>query len=221
MSAAGSEDVGPKPFVFDATGEAKRYAPATERNRDHIVAVLRDLLPQQGTVLEVASGTGEHAVHLAAAFPHLTWQPSDYDAAGLASIAAWAAESGLSNIRPPVRIDASAETWPIARADAVLCINMVHISPWSATLGLLAGAARILPENGLLYLYGPYRQLGVPTAPSNEDFDLSLKARNPQWGLREVEDVADAAAGFALVQIIPMPANNLSLIFRRDHASSP
>lgn len=216
MPIDSSEAGAPKPFVFGETGEAKRHAPATARNRDHISAVLRDALPRQGVVLEVASGTGEHVVHLAATFPHLTWQPSDYDEAGLASIAAWAAESGLTNVNPAIRIDASAKDWSIVRADAILCINMVHISPWSATLGLMAGAARILPEGGLLYLYGPYRQHGVITAPSNEDFDVSLKDRNPGWGLRYVEDMISVAHGFALERIIEMPANNLSLIFRRS-----
>jgi SAM-dependent methyltransferase len=207
----------PKPFVFADTGEAKRYAPATERNRDAIADVLRGVLPEQGTILEIASGTGEHLVHFAARFPHLTWQPSDHDSAGLASISAWSAEAALPNICPPMQIDASAADWPIAMADAVLCINMVHIAPWSATEGLLLGASRLLPPGGLLYLYGPYREDGVPTAASNEDFDVSLKSRNTEWGLRSVEDVVSQAQhhGLKLEARIEMPANNLSLIFRR------
>jgi SAM-dependent methyltransferase len=209
---------GPAPFVFEPTGEAKRFAPATERNRDAIVDILRRLLPERGAVLEVASGTGEHVVHFAAAFPSLVWQPSDYDPAGLASIAAWSVESGLPNILPPVRIDAGAAVWPVDHADAILCINMVHISPWTATEGLFAGAARILPPAGLLYLYGPYRETGMPTAESNEAFDRSLKSRNPDWGLRLVEDVAELASGHSMVlqNRIGMPANNLSLEFRKS-----
>ncbi len=204
-----------KPFVFDDAEEAKRFAPATQRNRDVIAETLKTALPDRGTVLEIASGTGEHIVHFAHAFPQLAWQPSDYDDAGLTSITAWTADSGLANIQPPIKIDASADDWPIDRADAILCINMVHISPWSATLGLMAGAARIVPDGGLLFLYGPYRQRDILTAPSNEEFDASLKARNPDWGLRLVDDVVDAAKGFALERIVEMPANNLSLLFRR------
>ena len=139
---------------------------------------------RRGTVLEVASGSGEHVVHFAATFPALGWQPSDPDPAGLVSIAAWCAEAGLANIAPPLALDASAGEWPIDRADAILCINMVHISPWAATLGLLAGAARLLPTGAPLILYGPYVEPDVPTADSNLAFDASLRARDPAWGLR-------------------------------------
>lgn len=207
---------GPKPFVFDEMGEAKLFAPATLRNREVIVDVLRDILPDSGTVLEIASGTGEHILHFAAAFPHLSWQPSDYDATGLASIAAWTAESGLANIRPPIQIDATAPEWPLAAVDAVLCINMIHIAPWAATKGLFAGAARLLPK-GPLFLYGPYQEADRPTAESNQAFDRSLKERNPEWGLRLLDDVEAVAnaQGFALANRISMPANNLSLEFRR------
>jgi SAM-dependent methyltransferase len=206
----------PQPFLFDGDGQAKRFAPATERNRDAIVSVLRPLLPERGTVLEIASGTGEHIVHFARHFPDLLWQPSDYDEAGLASIAAWSAESGLANILPPVQIDSSAADWPVEHADAILCINMVHISPWAATEGLFAGAARILAKGAPLYLYGPYRETGVPTVESNEAFDRSLKERNPDWGLRDVDDMTALAAhhGFELARRTEMPANNLSLEFR-------
>ncbi len=206
-----------QPFVFDDTGEAKRFAPATLRNRDAIAEVLTRILPAQGTVLEIASGTGEHLVSFAARFPYLDWRPSDYDEAGLASIAAWSAEAALPNILPPVQIDAAAPDWPIAHADSILCVNMVHISPWPATLGLLSGAVRVLPPGGALFLYGPYRRAGLPTATSNEDFDASLKARNPDWGLRQVEDVVERAkaAGLRFDQLVEMPANNLSLVFRR------
>jgi SAM-dependent methyltransferase len=195
----------------------KARAPATERNRDPIAAVLHDVLPPRGLVLEVASGTGEHAAHFARLFPLLDWQPSDPDPGALASIAAWTADAGLSNLREPVALDA-AGTWPLSRADAIVCINMVHISPWRATLGLLDGAARLLGPGAPLYLYGPYRQADVPTAPSNEAFDLSLKSRNPEWGLRALDDVvAEAKArGLGLDRVVPMPANNLSVVFRRS-----
>ena len=194
----------------------KRHAPATERNRDAILAVLRDELPSSGLVLEVASGSGQHVVHFAAALPALDWQPSDPDPAALASIESWRQEAGLPNVRPPLRLDASAD-WPVERADAILCVNMVHISRWEATLGLMKGAGAILPPGGLLYLYGPYLRENVETAPSNLAFDASLKARDPQWGLRRVEDVIAAAEGEGLVlrRLLEMPANNLSLIFRR------
>lgn len=192
----------------------KRRAPAAERNREPIAAVLREVLPARGTVLEVASGTGEHAVFLAGLFPALRWQPSDPDPDALDSIRAWREEAGLANLLEPVRLDASAADWPVDSADAILCVNMVHISPWSATLGLLAGARRLLPPGAPLILYGPYRRAGVPTAPSNEAFDASLKARDPQWGLRELEAVEAAADGFRLERVVEMPANNVTAVFR-------
>ena len=194
----------------------KRHAPATERNRDPIAAVLREVLPPRGLVLEVASGTGEHAAYFARLFPALEWQPSDPDPGALNSIEAWGADARLPNLREPVELDA-AGTWPVVAADAVLCINMVHISPWRTTLGLLAGAGRLLPEGGPLILYGPYRRRDVPTAPSNEAFDQSLKARNPEWGLRELEVVIGAAEaeGLRLGRVFEMPANNITAVFRR------
>lgn len=199
----------------------KQHAPATERNREAILAVLREALPERGLVLEVASGTGEHAAFFAAAFSKLLWQPSDPEPAALRSIEAWRAEAGLFNLLAPVALDARARDWPIAAADAILCINMVHISPWSATEGLMRGAGRVLPEGGPLILYGPYRRAGVPTAPSNEAFDESLKARNPDWGLRELEAVEDVAAvhRLELERVTEMPANNLTLVFRRRSPS--
>jgi hypothetical protein len=210
----------PTPFVFEPSGDAKRFAPATVRNRDAIAAVLAEVLPQTGAVLEIASGTGEHVVHFAGIFSKLSWQPSDQEAAGLASISAWTAESGLSNIRQPVRIDASASEWPAVSANAILCINMLHIAPWNAAQGLFAGAARLLSTGEPLYLYGPFREVGVPTAESNETFDSSLKSRNPTWGLRQLEDVVALAEknGLELERRIGMPANNLSLVFRRKSA---
>jgi SAM-dependent methyltransferase len=194
----------------------RRHAPHTLRNADPILEVLRDVLPASGLVLEVASGSGEHAVHFARALPHLQWQPSDPDPAALASIAAWRDEAGLPNLLEPVRLDAAAPDWPVDRADALVCINMVHISPWAATLGLLASAGRLLAPKGPLYLYGAYRREGVPTAPSNEAFDQSLRSRNPDWRLRDLETVIAAAEqqGLALDQIVEMPANNLSVVFR-------
>jgi hypothetical protein len=193
------------------------YYPATQRNRDAILDVLRDTLPPAGLVLEIASGSGEHVVHFAQALPGLTFQPTDPDADALRSIAAWIAEHHLDNIRPPLMLDASSGQWPVTTADAVVCINMIHISPWSATLGLLREAGRILPAGAPLYLYGPYVQSGVVTVPSNEAFDASLKTRNPEWGLRHLDDVAAAAreAGFSAPTVVPMPANNLSVVFRK------
>jgi hypothetical protein len=208
----------PQPFVFEPSGEAKRYAPATGRNRDAIIAVLRDILPATGTVLEIASGTGEHIVAFAAAFPSITWQPSDPDLAARASIAAWSAEGGFPNILPSLMIDASGDGWPIAAADGLLCINMIHISPWSATKGLLANAAACLAPGAPLYLYGPYIRDGVETAPGNLAFDASLRARNADWGLRSVASVSQEAAkhGLDFHHLVEMPADNLSLIYGRS-----
>jgi len=195
----------------------KRSAPAVSRNREPIAAVLRETLPASGTVLEIASGTGEHAMFFASLFPHLAWQPSDPDPGALQSIVAWEIDSGLPNLCPPLELDAQWDEWPVGRADAILCINMVHISPWMATLGLLNGAARLLPDSGPLVLYGPYRRRDVPTAPSNEAFDESLRARDPSWGLRFVEDLRAEAdvRGFVFDRMVEMPANNLTLIFRK------
>lgn len=192
------------------------HAPATLRNRDAILAVLRDALPSSGLVLEVASGSGEHAAYLAAALPDLEWQPSDPDPAALASIEAWRAAAKLRNLHQPIELDVAAQ-WPLSNADVILCINMAHISPWSATLGLMEGAGKTLPAGGLLYLYGPFLRDEVDTAPSNLAFDASLKARDPQWGLRRVEDVTASAEpqGLVLDRLVEMPANNLSLLFRK------
>jgi SAM-dependent methyltransferase len=197
--------------------DSRQFAPATQRNREPILAVLREVLPDTGLVLEVASGSGEHAAHFAGAFPELVFQPSDPDPAALASIDAWASESGLPNLKPAIRLDATARDWPLSRADAILCINMIHISPWAAAEGLIRHAAELLPAGAPLYLYGPYRQSGVPLAPSNAVFDDSLRRRNPKWGLRELDAVATlaTAAGFDGPQVTPMPANNLSVVFRR------
>jgi hypothetical protein len=193
-------------------------SPATARNREPILEMLRRHLPETGLVLEIASGAGEHAVFFAAALPGLAWQPTDPDPAARASVEAWRVQAGLANLLPPLALDAAApESWPIARADAVVAINMVHISPWAATEGLIRGAGRLLPSGGVLYLYGPYLEPGVETAPSNLDFDRSLKQRNPAWGLRRTDAVIELAAenGLDLAERVAMPANNLSLVFRR------
>lgn len=193
-------------------------SPSVARNRDPILSVLRRVLPPTGQVLEIASGTGEHAVHFAAALPHLTWQPTDCDEQALKSIAAHRTASGLPNLLAPLVLDAASPEWPMEQADTIVAINIVHISPWWATQGLMAGAGRILPPRGVLYLYGAYKENGVHTAPSNAAFDLDLRRRNPQWGVRDLEAVADLARehGLDLVERMQMPANNLSLVFRRS-----
>jgi SAM-dependent methyltransferase len=193
----------------------KQCSPAAARNKEPIREVLARHLPARGLVLEIASGTGEHAAHLAAHFPDLLWQPTDVAPSALASIEAFRSESPLPNLLPPLVLDVTAP-WPVASADAILCINMVHISPWEASLALFSGAARTLSPSGLLYLYGPYRFSGA-IAPSNDAFDRSLRERDPRWGVRDIDDLRAAAAplGLALSHIIPMPANNHSLIFER------
>ncbi len=197
--------------------DPRRFAPAAARNRDPILDVLRGILPARGVVLEVASGSGEHAIHFAAAMPALTFQPSDPDADARASIDAWAREAALANLLPAAALDASAWPWPVGAADAVVCINMIHISPWAATEGLLHGAAALLPEGAPLVLYGPYKRGGDHTAPSNAAFDADLRARNPDWGVRDLEAVAALAAtnGFGPPEVTEMPANNLTVAFRR------
>jgi SAM-dependent methyltransferase len=196
----------------------KLCAPAAERNREPIAEVLAGALPARGLVLEVASGSGTHAVHLAGRFPGLEFQPSDVDERALASIAAARQEAALPNLRLPVQLDVTTEPWPVTAAAAVLCINMIHIAPWPAALGLLRGAARVLAAGGgdLLYLYGPYCFDGQFTAPSNQAFDASLRARDPGWGVRDVRDLQAAAAPhrLELAEVVAMPANNHSLLFR-------
>ncbi|AKH42011.1 hypothetical protein FHS61_002456 [Altererythrobacter atlanticus] len=195
----------------------KRSAPAALRNRGPIADILAEELPARGRVLEVASGTGEHAIFLAERFPGLEWQPSDPDAEALSSIEAWRVETGLVNLHPPLTIDAASEDWPIDRAVAMLCINMIHISPPAATIGLMRAAGKLLPEGAPLILYGPYIEDDVETVQSNLDFDASLKQRNPQWGLRNIKWVDGLAAenGLARTRRVAMPANNLLLIYRR------
>jgi SAM-dependent methyltransferase len=194
----------------------KRYAPATARNREPIAEVLAEELPERGLVLEIASGSGEHAVHFARLFPGLAWQPSDPDADARASIEAWGEEAGLANVRPAIELDAAGQ-WPIDRADAILCVNMTHISPPEATRGLFAGAGRVLAPGAPLIVYGPFIEREVGTAPSNLAFDADLKRRNPAWGLRDARwlDELAEATGLERTRRVAMPANNLTLVYRR------
>jgi SAM-dependent methyltransferase len=196
---------------------AARSALAAARNREPILQVLRDCLPRPARVLEIASGTGEHAVWFSGALPELTWQPTDRDPEALRSIAAWRDSTSPPNLLPPLPLDAAADTWPVAQADAVIAINMIHIAPWIATQGLIAGAARVLTSGGLLYLYGPFREGGVHTGAGNAAFDADLRARDPSWGIRDLDEIAALACrhGFMAPERIAMPANNLSVVFRR------
>jgi SAM-dependent methyltransferase len=197
--------------------QAAKTAPAATRNREPILRVLRDHLTPSAFVLEIASGTGEHAVWFSGAMPELTWQPTDLDPEALQSIAAWRESTCLPNLLSPLRLDACAQTWPVAQADAVVAINLVHISPWAATRGLVAGAARVLTPGGLLFLYGPFREAGVHTGAGNAAFDADLQARNPFWGIRDLDEIAALASlhGLAAPERIAMPANNLTVVFRR------
>jgi hypothetical protein len=197
--------------------DRRQYAPATLRNRDFILDVLRDVLPTTGVILEIASGSGEHVIHFARNFPSLVFQPSDPEPDALLSVAAWVKAANVTNARPPIVLDASQSSWPISSADGIICINMVHISPWEATVGLIRGAAAVLPPGTPLYLYGPYKRKGFTTPPSNEAFDRNLRDRNPTWGLRDLEAVAAIAqsVGFSVPAVTEMPANNLSVVFRR------
>ncbi len=193
------------------------HFPATRRNRDPISAILADVLPASGLVLEIASGSGEHAVHFSRRFPALTWQPSDPDPDNLASIRAWAEAQRPANLLPPLPIDASDERLPLDGADAVVCINMIHIAPWDATAGLMRNAARLLPAQGPLYLYGPFMLDGAHTAPSNEAFDRQLRRQDSAWGVRDLREVTAEAQrnGLHPAGVFEMPANNLSVVFRK------
>ncbi len=209
--------------MTDSQADARQRSPSSARNREPILAVLRRALPPTGVVLEIASGSGEHAVHFARALPSLLWQPSDPDPDARASIAAWRAAEGTENLLPPLDLDAAHPPWTLARAEAVVCCNMIHIAPWAATEGLLAGAGTVLAPGSILFLYGPFMRGGAHTAPSNAEFDASLRARNPAWGVRDLEHVAASAgaAGLALRDTIGMPANNLSVIFERQATFTP
>lgn len=195
----------------------RRHAPATLRNRDAILAVLRRVLPKSGTVLEIASGSGEHAVYFSSALPFVVWQPSDADPAAFQSITAWREADGGNNLLLPLLLDVNAQPWPLASVDAIFNANMIHISPWASCLALLAGAGRALNQGGVLVLYGPYRIGGEHTAPSNAAFDQDLRSRNPEWGVRDLEEVVTIAGreGLHLEETVPMPANNQTLVLRR------
>jgi hypothetical protein len=198
----------------------RRFAPATQRNREPILAVLSRVLPKRGVVLEIASGSGEHAIAFAERLPGLRFQPSDADPGALASIDAWRGEAPLPNLMAAIRLDVHELPWPladVAEPDAILCINMIHISPWSACLALLDGASERLKAGAPLVLYGPYRQGGAHTAPSNEAFDASLRARDPSWGVRDLEAVESEAVarGLLLEEVVEMPANNRTVVLRR------
>jgi SAM-dependent methyltransferase len=200
------------------TSDPRRYRPHVPRNRDPILDVLRRVLPVHGLVLEIASGSGEHAAYFAKALPQLTWQPSDPQEEALASIAAHREDAGIANLLAPLQLDVTASSWPVQRADAVVCCNMIHIAPWAACEGLITGAARVLPVGGVLYLYGPYKIGGQHTAPSNQEFDSYLRGQNPAWGIRDLDEVTALARrhNLVLVETIAMPANNLSVIFTRE-----
>lgn len=194
------------------------FSPAAARNSDAILGLLSSHLPARGHVLEIASGSGQHAVTAARALPDIIWQPSDPSSEALQSIEAWRTADSLPNLRAPLRVDMTApDTWPDQTYDAVVCINMIHISPWQATEGLMALASKVLPVGGLLYLYGPYLEKDVPLAPSNAAFDQSLKSRNPEWGLRDSRDVSLEAKKYGLrfTRRVEMQANNISLMYRR------
>ncbi|MCG8543881.1 MAG: class I SAM-dependent methyltransferase [Alphaproteobacteria bacterium] len=197
--------------------DPRLYFPATAKNRAPIRDALTEILPDSGLVLEVASGSGEHVAYFAPAFPSLEWQPTDRDPALFASIVAHCADGGAGNVRPPVRLDVTETPWPITRADAVIAVNLIHIAPWRAAEHLIEGAGAILSSGGPLVLYGPFQRGGRHTAPSNEAFDHALKRENPDWGVRDLDTVAAAAdrCGLTLDRAIEMPANNLTVAFRK------
>lgn len=203
-------------------GDARRFSAAADRNRAPILAVLRRHLPASGLVLEIASGSGQHITHFAAALPALEWQPSDADPSAQASIRAWVAQEGTTNVREPIALDVRERPWPLTHADAVVAINMIHISPWEATTALFGGASEVLSEGSPLLVYGPFRRDGAHTAPSNESFDRQLRSQDPAWGVRDLEAVAEAARahGFRLADTVAMPANNFSVVFRRCAAGA-
>jgi SAM-dependent methyltransferase len=196
--------------------DGRWFTPSAERNSEPILAILRRILPGTGHVLEVASGTGQHVTRFAKALPELTWQPSDPDPEFRDSIRTWVASESLSNVCDPVALDVCKIPWPIRTADAVLCINMIHVAPWAATGSLLEGARAVLSGGGVLFLYGPYRRFGRHTASSNEAFDEQLRRHDPAWGLRDLEAVVEVAGqvGFVVSETVQMPANNFAVVFR-------
>ncbi len=211
-------------FPFEKTGDGRQYSPSSQRNASYILDVLKKVLPKEGTVLEIASGTGEHAVFFAPEFSQLTWQPSDPADDKIESIKAWMAAEPSPNLRSPIAIDAASDHWPLENQKvsppitAIVCINMIHVSPWAAGLGLIAAAGRILKPGGVLYLYGAYMIDGQHTAPSNVEFDKMIRKTDSRWGLRDIRDVEKEAnkQGLILKDVIPMPANNFSIIFEKE-----
>jgi SAM-dependent methyltransferase len=203
---------------LNASNDGRLASPSAQRNKEPIAEVLEQVLPQAGLVLEVGSGTGEHTVHFARVMPHLIWQPSERDSDCLRSITAWAAVEAQANVRQPLDLDVTDDQWPIAAADAIVCINMIHIAPWSVTQALLRGASRILPTGGLVCLYGPYRVAGKHTSASNRAFDAQLRAMNAEWGVRELDALSNEARAFnvELERTFEMPANNLIAVFRKS-----
>lgn len=193
------------------------FYPATSRNRDVILDVLKTIMPEQGQILELASGSGEHVIHFAEHFKKLTWQPSDLEDKSIDSIRSWIEHTKLNNIHPPLKLDTTAPHWPLEAVNGILCINMIHISPWEATIGLMHKAGQLLSQGDFLYLYGPFRIDGKQTSASNHDFEGWLKERDPCFGVRDMGEVEDQAnqQGLELNQKIPMPANNFSLVFRK------
>ena len=203
---------------LNVTGDGRLASPSAERNREPIAKVLSQVLPQSGLVLEVGSGTGEHVIHFARVMPHLTWQPSEQDKDCLRSISAWAADEAQANVLRPLYLDVTDAQWPIATAQAIVCLNMIHIAPWSVAQALLRGASRILPPGGLLCLYGPYRVGGKHMSASNRAFDAQLRAMNSEWGVRDLDALANDARTFniELARTFQMPANNLVVVFRKS-----
>ena len=201
----------------EKTANGQWSTPSAERNKGPILDVLARVLPRRGLVLEIASGTGQHVVHFAKALSGLTWQPSDPDAELRESIALRVWEEQRANVNSPIDLDVTKLPWPLQTADAVLAINLIHVAPWSATLALFDGAKALLSTERILFLYGPYRRLGLHTSESNVQFDHDLRAHNPEWGLRDLEAVSDVAAGagFVLAETVEMPANNFALVFKR------
>lgn len=202
----------------EKSADGKWFIAAAERNKGPIIDVLARVLPKRGVVLEIASGTGQHVAHFASALRSLTWQPSDPDPELRESIALRVRDERLSNVNPPIDVDVTRLPWPLQTADALLCINLIHVAPWSATLALFEGAKGLLPTHRVLFLYGPYRRYGRHTSEGNAQFDADLRAHDPEWGLRDLETVSEVAdrAGFVLTEIVEMPANNFSLVFRRS-----
>ena len=202
---------------LDKAENGRLVSPSAERNKAPIADVLDGLLPSSGQVLEISSGTGQHVVHFARRMPRLVWQPTERDAESLRSIAAWLEVEALPNVRAPLFLDVCDDVWPVTHTDAAICLNMIHIAPWPATEALLRGAGKTLRPSGLLFLYGPFQRQGAHTAESNAEFDRQLRARDPQWGVRNLEDVATVATseGFELGEIHQLPANNLGVVFRK------